>query len=97
MLRLFARRALITPEAAAEMRRWEHGDGSSLDAAVRIEATDRKGLERRRSSRHHAGTVTAIIGPWPHRFAGRKTGQRSLVLKGPTPARGSAKPRGVPR
>jgi hypothetical protein len=38
---LFARRGLITPEVAAEMRRWEHG-GVSCDATVRIEATDRK-------------------------------------------------------
>ncbi|MCA1852610.1 MAG: hypothetical protein LC647_09515 [Beggiatoa sp.] len=77
MLRLFARRALITPETAAERRRWEHGDSSSLDAAVRIKATDRKGLER---------LVTLIPPPrrhrhryhwaWPHRFAGSKTGQR---------------------
>ena len=46
VLRLFARRGLIPPEATAEMRQWEHGGGFSLDAVVRIEATDRKGLER---------------------------------------------------
>jgi len=46
VLRLFARRGLIPPEAAAEMRQWEHGGGFSLDAVIRIEATDRKGLER---------------------------------------------------
>ncbi len=46
VLRLVARRGLITPEGPAEMRQWEHGGGFSLDAAVRIEATDRKGLER---------------------------------------------------
>jgi Putative transposase len=46
VLRLFARRGLIPPEAAAEMRQWEHGGGFSLDAVVRIEATDQKGLER---------------------------------------------------
>ena len=44
VLRLFARRGLITPEVAAEMRQWKHGGGFSLDAAVRVEATDRKGL-----------------------------------------------------
>jgi hypothetical protein len=27
------------------MRQWNHGGGFSLNAAVRIEATDRKGLE----------------------------------------------------
>ena len=45
VLRLFARRGLIPPEAAAEMRQWEHGGGFSLEAGVRIEAADRKGLE----------------------------------------------------
>ncbi len=44
VLRLFARRGIIPPEVAAEMRKWEHGGGFSLNAAVRIEATDRKGL-----------------------------------------------------
>jgi len=28
------------------MRQWDHGGGFSLNAAVRVEATDRKGLER---------------------------------------------------
>jgi hypothetical protein len=45
VLRLFAWRGLIPPEVAAEMRQWEHGGGFSLGAVVRIEATDRKGLE----------------------------------------------------
>jgi hypothetical protein len=44
VLRLFARRGLIPPEAAAEMRQWEHGGGFSLEAGVRIAAADRKGL-----------------------------------------------------
>jgi hypothetical protein len=42
VLRLFARRGLITPEAAG---RWDPGGGFSLHAAVHVEATDRKGLE----------------------------------------------------
>jgi hypothetical protein len=46
VLRLFERRGPLAPETAAEMRQWDHGGGFSLDAAVRIEATDRKGLER---------------------------------------------------
>jgi len=46
VLRLFERRGLLAREAAAEMRQWGHGGGFSLDAAVRIEARDRKGLER---------------------------------------------------
>ena len=45
VLRPFVWRGLIPPEAAAEMRQWHHEGGFSLDAAVRIEATDRKGLE----------------------------------------------------
>jgi len=45
VLRLVARRGLITPETAAEMRQWDHGGGFSLDAEIRIEAADRKGLE----------------------------------------------------
>lgn len=42
----FARRGLITREAAVEMRRWEHGGGFSLDTGIRIEAAERKGLAR---------------------------------------------------
>ena len=37
---------------------WEHGGGFSLDAAVRIEATDRKGLE----SQAHGGPCLARRG-----------------------------------
>jgi len=44
VLRLFARGGFITPATTAEMHRWGHGGGFSLDARVRIEATDRKGL-----------------------------------------------------
>jgi hypothetical protein len=46
VLRLFKRRDLLSPDDAALMRQWQHGGGFSLDAKVRIEATDRKGLER---------------------------------------------------
>jgi hypothetical protein len=42
----FKRRGLLAPEAAAEMQQWRHGGGFSLNAEVRAEATDRKGLER---------------------------------------------------
>ena len=43
--RLFERWGLLAPEAEVEMRQWDHGGGFSLNAAVRIKATDRKGLE----------------------------------------------------
>jgi hypothetical protein len=46
VLALFERRALLTPEAVADMREWEHGGGFSLDATIRIEPNDRAGLER---------------------------------------------------
>jgi hypothetical protein len=46
VLALFERRGLLTPEAAADMRRWEHGGGFSLDATIRTESDDRPGLER---------------------------------------------------
>jgi len=46
VLRLFKHRGLLSPEDAAELRQWGHGGGFSLDASVRIEARDRKGVER---------------------------------------------------
>jgi hypothetical protein len=35
-----------SPRPERQDKQWEHGGGFSLNAAVRIEATDRKGLER---------------------------------------------------
>ncbi|OQX32104.1 MAG: hypothetical protein B0D96_03155 [Candidatus Sedimenticola endophacoides] len=46
VLRLFVRRGVLSEEDAQQMQAWEHGGGFSLDAGVRIEATDRQGLER---------------------------------------------------
>jgi len=46
VLRHFARHGLLEPHEAEDMLGWEHGGGFSLDASVRIEATDRAGLER---------------------------------------------------
>ena len=46
VLRLFARRKLLCPEAVGAMQEWEHGGGFSLDASVRIAANDRHGLAR---------------------------------------------------
>jgi hypothetical protein len=45
VLRWFARSGLIEPEDVREMLAWENS-GFSLDAAVRVGARDRGGLER---------------------------------------------------
>jgi hypothetical protein len=45
-LRAFVRRGRINTQTRKEMEAWDHGSGFSLDASVRIEADDRKGLER---------------------------------------------------
>ena len=46
VLRHFRRHSLLEPHDAEDMLGWDHGGGFSLDANVRIEATDRSGLER---------------------------------------------------
>ncbi|MFG1691364.1 transposase, partial [Gemmatimonadota bacterium] len=46
VLRHFRRHGLLEPYDAEDMLTWDHGGGFSLDARVRIEATDRAGLER---------------------------------------------------
>jgi hypothetical protein len=46
VLRHFRRHSLLEPHEAEDMLGWEHGGGFSLDGSVRIEATDRNGLER---------------------------------------------------
>ena len=46
VLRHFRRHGLLEPHEAEDMLSWNHGGGFSLDASVRIEATDRAGLER---------------------------------------------------
>jgi hypothetical protein len=46
VLRHFRRHGLLEPHDAQDMLAWNHGGGFSLDASVRIEATDRPGLER---------------------------------------------------
>jgi hypothetical protein len=45
-LRACVRLGRIDTQTRKEMEAWEHGGGFSLDASVRIEADDRKGLER---------------------------------------------------
>jgi hypothetical protein len=46
VLTLMVRRRHLTSDAALDMRHWRHGGGFSVNATVRIEATDRNGLER---------------------------------------------------
>ena len=46
ILRAFVRRGRIDAQTRKEMEAWDHGGGFSLDASVRIEADDRKGLDR---------------------------------------------------
>ncbi len=46
VLRWFVRRGWLSEEDRREMQRWAHSGGFSVDAAVRIEAWDRAGLER---------------------------------------------------
>ena len=46
LLRALTRRGVLDPEDAEAMANWAHGGGFSLDASVRIEGTDRPGLER---------------------------------------------------
>ena len=46
VLRLFKRRALLSPEDVDAMREWAHEGGFSLNANVTVAARDRAGLER---------------------------------------------------
>lgn len=46
VLRLFKRRDILPADVVQDMLQWGHGGGFSVDAAVRIEASDRPGLER---------------------------------------------------
>ena len=42
LLRVFVRRGLLPDDDAQAMGQWQHGGGFSVDASVRIEATDRE-------------------------------------------------------
>ncbi len=46
VLRRYRRHDLLEPHEAEDMLTWEHGGGFTLDGSVRVEATDRAGLER---------------------------------------------------
>ena len=46
LLRSFVRRGLLPTDDAQAMAQWQHGGGFSVDASVRIAATDRAGRER---------------------------------------------------
>jgi len=46
ILALFVRRGLLDKAAAQSMAQWSHGGGFSINGAVRIDAFERRGLER---------------------------------------------------
>ena len=46
VLRIAVRHGVLTPDVAAELARWGHGGGFSLQAGVLIEAADCSGLKR---------------------------------------------------
>jgi hypothetical protein len=46
LLRAYQRSGILDKDDRKEMEHWDHGGGFSLDATVRIEADDRRGLER---------------------------------------------------
>jgi len=46
VLSLFVRRGLLSSDDVEQMQAWQNGGCFSLNAAVRIEATDRQGLEQ---------------------------------------------------
>jgi hypothetical protein len=64
VLRHFRRHGLLEPHDAEDMLTWDHGGGFSLDASVRIEATDRAGLERLIRG-HRRGALVLLGRPSP--------------------------------
>lgn len=46
LLGAYQRRGILDKDDCRDMEQWGHGGGFSLDATVRIEANDRRGLER---------------------------------------------------
>ena len=46
LLSVLTRRGLLNGEEAESMGTWDHAEGFSLDASVRVETNDRQGLER---------------------------------------------------
>ena len=75
LLSVLARRGVLEREDAEAMGSWDHGGGFSLDASVRIEASDRQGLERvtapgRRS--HWNACVKSMPSTWSMRASSRE-------------------------
>jgi hypothetical protein len=71
VLRHFRRHGLLEPHDAQDMLGWEHGGGFCLNGSVRIEATDREGLERliRYCARSR---VVSVLDKLPRRLNGSK-------------------------
>ncbi len=81
VLRQFRRHGLLEPHEAEDMLTWDHGGGFSLDANVRIEATDRTGLER--LIRYCARPPFALD---RLHLVGGRSDQVLYILPGPDPA-----------
>jgi len=81
VLRHFRRHGFLEPNEAEDMLTWDHGGGFSLDASVRIEATDRTGLER--LIRYCARPPFALD---RLHLVGERSDQILYVLPGPDPA-----------
>ena len=96
LLQSFVRRGLLAGDDAPAMQAWAHGGGFSVNAAVRIEAADRPGLERLlRNSRPpavRAGTVAATGCRAPARRS-RQTGSWRQWRAAPDPAATARPPR----
>lgn len=81
VLRHFRRHGLLEPDDALDMLAWDHGGGFSLDGSVRIEATDREGLER--LIRYCARPPFALE---RLHLVGDRSDQILYILPGPDPA-----------
>jgi predicted Zn-ribbon and HTH transcriptional regulator len=86
VLRHFRRHGLLEPHDAEDMLTWDHGGGFSLDASVRIEATDRAGLERLIRG-HRRGALVLLGRPSPSTdstWSGEAPTRSSTSCQGPT-------------
>jgi len=81
VLRHVRRQGILEPHDAEDMLTWDHGGGFSLDASVRIEATDRSGLER--LIRYCARPPFALE---RLHLVGGRSDQVLYILPGPDPA-----------
>ena len=90
VLRHFSRHGLLDPHNAEDLLTWEHGGGFSLNASVRIEATDREGLER--LIRGHRREALVLPGdPSPSTAStSSAAGRTRFCTSGPSPTQPAA-------